>query len=500
MMDLTTLFPLLQIASYSSISTEMFPIIAIAIFIDAAIVALWYFAGAVLNNNKIKSTAMGEFYQVFGTALLVAVLAGILVIFANTFYSVTSSTTLMSPSAVFSMCKGINTTSMLTILNSSLSPSGSSLLYSSSASGFPGLCPLVNQTSINSFTEKIDYPLAATGVVIANLTNQTSTELNSFFIFDAYIGFLEKLSPSFTMCISPGDPPSPIIPECLLPLPDPPELLIHYAIVPFAGYALIYKSLAALGDLLTAALESFIAQLTLLSLFLYAWPYLLFAGIILRATPFTRKIGGLLLAIAVAGIMFFPLVFSIEYLSLGNGLGTALNYVPPSSSFVITPGTYEANSIGSYYGFGNIFTNSTYFIPNRTFEPYVTNFFVMPNISAIAEFGGCWPDGGNLFQFEQSASQDLLIPYANGGIIFHSIMTFANHNPTPPTGILGIPNACNSTDALNTNYLMVRSYGVFGISAYFLPIINIIIILTAIIGISGLLGGDTSLAGLSRLV
>ena len=59
MMDLTTLFPLLQIASYSSISTEMFPIIAIAIFIDAAIVALWYFAGAVLNNNKIKSTALG---------------------------------------------------------------------------------------------------------------------------------------------------------------------------------------------------------------------------------------------------------------------------------------------------------------------------------------------------------------------------------------------------------------------------------------------------------
>ena len=32
---------------------------------------------------------MGEFYQVFGTALLVAVLAGILVIFANTFYSAT---------------------------------------------------------------------------------------------------------------------------------------------------------------------------------------------------------------------------------------------------------------------------------------------------------------------------------------------------------------------------------------------------------------------------
>ena len=119
MMDLSLLFPILQITSYSSISTEMFPIISIAVFIDAVIVALWYFAGAVLNNNKVKSTAMGEFYQVFGTALLVVVLAGILVIFANTFYSATSSTSLMSPSAIFNMCKGINSTSMLTLLNSS---------------------------------------------------------------------------------------------------------------------------------------------------------------------------------------------------------------------------------------------------------------------------------------------------------------------------------------------------------------------------------------------
>ncbi len=499
MMDLSLLLPLLQITSYSSISTEMFPIIAIAIFIDAAIVALWYFAGAVLNNNKVKSTAMGEFYQVFGTALLVAVLAGILVIFANTFYSATSSTSLMSPSAIFNMCKGINSTSMLTLLNSSLSPTHSSLLYSSSASGFPGLCALVKQSSKETFTEKADYPLAATGVIIANVTNQTASGLNSFFIFDSYIGFLEKLAPSFNICI--GYPPTPIVADCVLPMPDPPLVLIHYAIYPFAGYSLIYKSLAALGDLLTGALESFIAQLTLLSIFLYAWPYLLFVGIILRATPFTRKIGGLLLAIAVAGVIFFPLIYSIEYLSLGNGLGQMMGYVPPSNSLnIITPGSYSANDVGKYYGFGNIFTNSTYFIPNSTDKPYVTNFYVMPNISAIANYSGCWPHNGDLFETEQADTQDLLVPYANGGVIFSSIIALADHNPTPPTGTLGITYSCSRSQALNTNYLIVRSYGVFGISAYFLPIINIIIVLTAIIGISGLLGGDTSLAGLSRLV
>ncbi|EQD40863.1 conserved hypothetical protein, membrane, partial [mine drainage metagenome] len=119
------LLPVLSITGYNSISTEMFPIIAIALFIDSAIVGLWYFAGAILNNSKVKSSAMGEFYQVFGTALLVVVLTGILVIFANTFYSVTSSTSLMASSAIFGMCKGINTTSQLMLLNSSMSPTGS---------------------------------------------------------------------------------------------------------------------------------------------------------------------------------------------------------------------------------------------------------------------------------------------------------------------------------------------------------------------------------------
>jgi len=496
MLSLSLLLPLLQITSYSSISSAMFPIIAIALFIDAAIVGLWYFAGVILNNNSVKSSAMGEFYQVFGTALLVVVLAGILVIFANTFYSVTSSTSLMAPSTIFSMCKGINTTSQLTLLNSSLSPTSSSLLYSSAANGFPGLCQLVKPQNSASLTEKIDYPLAASGVVIANVTNQTATNLNSFFIFDAYMGFLEKLSPSFTICFVPGEP---IPVDCIFPIPAEPDLSIRYAISPFAGYSMIYKSLAALGDLINAALESLVAQLTLDSIFIYIWPYLLFGGIVLRATPFTRKIGGLLIAIAVGGIMFFPLVFSIEYLSLAHGLGPVLGYSPGSAKS-LTPGSYSANDIGSYYGFGNIFTNSTYFIPNSTGEPYVTNFFIMPNISAIAKYGGCWPHNSNLFEAEQADTQDLLIPYADGGVIFHSIIAFADHNPTPPSGTLGIPDSCNETQALNTNYLMARSYGVFGITSYLIPILNIIIVLTAIIGISGLLGGDTSLAGLSRLV
>ncbi|MCL5679945.1 MAG: hypothetical protein M1465_01205 [Candidatus Marsarchaeota archaeon] len=492
---LSIVLPVMSIAGYNSISTEMFPIIAIALFIDAAIVGLWYFAGAILNNNRVKSNAMGEFYQVFGTAVLVVVLTGILVIFASTFYSVTSSTSLMSPSTIFNMCKGINTTSQLTILNSSLSQTGSSLLYSSGSSGFPGFCQLVKPKSSPSLTERIDYPLAASGVILANVTNQTATNLNSFFVFDSYIGFQEKLSPTFAICI---DPPGffGVVLNCLFPTPIEPDLLIQYSITPFAGYAMIYKSLAALGDLLTAAFESFVAQLTLSAIFIYLWPYMLFSGIILRATPFTRKIGGLLIAIAVGGILFFPLIFSIEYLSLAHGLGPALGYTP-GNALTLTPGSYSANDIGNYYGFGNIFTNSTYFIPNSTGEPYVTNFFIMPNISAIAIYGGCWPHNGDIFETEQVDTQHLLIPFV---VVIHSIIAFANHNPTPPSGTFGIPYICNSTQALNTNYLMVRAYGVFGITAYFIPIINIIIVLTAIIGLSGLLGGDTSLAGLSRLV
>lgn len=494
--------PLLQITSYSSTYSSLFPLIAIAIMFDAAIVGGWYMVGAVLGNTKVKSSAMGEFYQVFGTALLVVILAGILVIFGNTFYSVTSSTTLMGTNAIGTMCSNLNSNSLMPLISAKRSEDGNSLLYSKS--GFPGLCNVTS--SQKTFTSKIDYPLAVSGIVIANETNQTMGNLNSYFIFDAFAGFLEKLTPSMAICISPNpNPLEPISIPCVLPIPGlEPDTLIRYTLAPFNGLGLIYKSISSLGALLTMALESFVAQLTLTSIFIYIWPYLLFAGIILRATPFTRKIGGLLIAIAIGGILFFPLIFSIEYLSLGNGLGTMMGYTPPSAAgIIITPSSYSQNDIGAYYGFGGLFTNTTYFIPNTTdtTDAYVTNFYVQPNLGIAASnpAAGCYPSNGNLLTAEEEDTTYLLIPFTG---MLEQILALANHAIPNSiiSGISGLPQGCTESQALNTYFIFLKGYGVMGISAYFLPLINIIIVLSGIIGLSGLMGGDTTLAGLSRLV
>ncbi|MCL4371970.1 hypothetical protein M1373_01485 [Candidatus Marsarchaeota archaeon] len=482
---------LLQISAFHGVYSSLFPLIAIAIVLDGAIVGAWYMAGAILGNARVKSSAMTEFYQLIGTAVLVVLLVSVLVIFGDAFYSVTSSTALMNPANVLSLCNGINESSQLSVLNASKSLTGSSLLFSKNPTGFPGLCNIVAKQ--NTFTEKADYPLAASGVVIANLTNQTALNLNSYFIFDAFIGYLEHLSPQINICISP-EPPSPISVQCMLPAPTEADLFIHYQNSPYAGLRLVYKSLDSIGVLMTLALESFIAQLTLTSIFLYIWPYLIFGGVILRVLPFTRKIGGLLIAIGIGAILFFPLVFSIEYLYLGHGLGALMGYTPPTST---TPFTYNSNDLGAYYGFGNLFTNSTYYIPNSTGRPYVTNFYVMPSVANATKSTGCWPADGNLLNAEVEDTSYLLIPFTG---LATQLLALINHSVPVAPDISGLPQGCTETQALNGYYMLVRTYGVLGISAYFIPIINLIIVLSGIIGISGLMGGDTALAGLSKLV
>ena len=49
-------------------------------------------------------------------------------------------------------------------------------------------------------------------------------------------------------------------------------------------------------------------------------------------------------------------------------------------------------------------------------------------------------------------------------------------------------------------FMIMNAYGIIGIPAYWLPIMNLVITLSGIIGLSGLLGGDTSMAGLGNLV
>jgi hypothetical protein len=59
---------------------------------------------------------------------------------------------------------------------------------------------------------------------------------------------------------------------------------------------------------------------------------------------------------------------------------------------------------------------------------------------------------------------------------------------------------CTLQSGQQTLFDLTQAYGTIGVTAYFLPILNILLTVSFVIGLSGLLGGDTSLAGLSRLV
>ena len=249
-------------------------------------------------------------------------------------------------------------------------------MTSTGTGSFPGLCALVSSTSTD-ITTKLDYPISATSVVIANLTNQTAANLNSSFTIDAWIGFLGALSPQLNLCI---DKPPAAVP-CLIPNPIlSPLFELRYTNTPYAGYSMLINNLGTFGALLNFSVQSFVAQLLLLTIFLYTWPYLLFGGLVLRSTIFTRRIGGLLMAAAIAGLMIFPMVYAFEYLSIGNGIQqTAVGGT--SSNAVVANAIYGFNAVTALPGAGN--------------GNYVINFFVQPNIKTIANTLNCWPGGSS---------------------------------------------------------------------------------------------------------
>jgi hypothetical protein len=473
----------------TTVSAEVMPLILIALMLDAVLIVIWYYFGVAMNNGRVKESAKGEFYQLIGTALMIAIIVGVLVLSSAAFYSAVSSTStnLMNPTTISTLCTNIESSTQLDIIGNTNS------ILSGPVSGtgnFIGICSLVGagQTDL---TSKLDYPIAASAVVIANLTNQTAANLNYSFTYDAWIGFLSQVSPMLNLCI---DPPTGI--GCLVPNPiKAPIFIFSFTSTPYAGYNMLISNLQTFGALLNLSLQSFIAQMLIISMFIYLWPYLLFVGILLRSTFLTRRLGGLLIAAALVGLIVYPLIFSTEYLTLGNGFTASVTGASPAN----------LNGYNTTYGF-----NTTTTLPGNNNGNYIINFFIEPNIKTIATTYQCWPTagtgpgvaqtltGGGLFKAEAIDIASLLLPVANIASALRLIFSSALSQTTAP--LLLVPVSCSPNGALATFFALLNSYGLIGVISYFIPIINLIIMLTALIGLSGLFGGDTELAGLAKLI
>lgn len=495
-MNPTMLHLLLQTSTaptdFNSTAANILPLVIAALLLDVAIVAIWYMLGVLIKNDAVKESAKGEYYQFLGTAFIAVLLVFGMVTFGSVAYSVLGSTKLMSSSAMTTMCNNIESNASLGILGNS--QQGGSFLAGYTTTGGKSVSGICNMLGGSSLTDKINYPIIATTIVIANLTNQSVNNLNSAMIFSAYLGFLSKLEPKISLCFG----------ECLFPSFSTVDYIrVTATYTPYAGYALIYSNLSALGSLLTLSTESYVAQLLVIWIIIFAWPYLLFGGLVLRSTFFTRKLGGLLIAIALGAIIVFPTIYAIEYLTLGNGIPT-----------LAVPSSVTALPENTIYGFNSITSipQVTTSGGTSTTGNYAVNFFVPPSLMQIAQSNQCWPSirlplssGAILTSLLPSAAlpvaevadiEYLLTP----GASIVSALTQVFTGSISSSGIFWMPAYCPTTGAISTFQEMNNAYGIIGVTSYFLPIVNLIITMTAIVGMSGLMGGDTKLEGLSKFV
>jgi len=466
---LTIMLILIPLTSASGVTITHFsalenwmPILTIAILIGISIVSSIYFAGSLLNSSRIKEAAMNELGQLIGTVIIAVIIIAIVEFFGSA--SVTTLTASTIGGNIIQICQQLSN-DQFNLVNSATSPTNTmcaaaNSIYSNIQNGGSG------STSTALFA---DYDLIASYVIVANLTSQMAQNLNALYQYENYIGFLSTLTPITTYC----EPPS-----CIVPI-TPRALSVYVSFTPYKGYTIlrdISKPIEMQGYMI---FEIYLIELLLIITFIYAWPYLLAAGIILKASMFTRRVGGMLIGIVIAGLIIYPIIFLMEYVALNNAtlgpIGASPNTIP-----VFTMNGLTLNGKSVVYNSNTI------------------NFFVFPNATNIVHYYGCYPLGGNIYLSELEISAYYLIPgvglynlfaYVAGGLITGSL-------PNIPLTVV----SCQPQNALTLIFHFADLYGIIGVTGYMLPVINILILFSAIKGISQLMGGDTNLLGLGRLV
>ena len=477
---LAILLMLIPLASASGIAITHFSalqnwisILTLAILIGIFIVSFIYFAGSLLNSSSIKEAAINELGQLIGTVIIAVIIIAIVEFFGSA--SVTALTANTVGGNIMQICQQLSNDQFnLVNSNSITSPTNTicaatNSIYSNIQNG--------GGSSIGTALFA-DYDLMASYIIVANLTSQMAQNLNALYQYENYIGFLAKLTPVTTYCESATPVPPLLEAMCIIPY-DPRALSVSVSFTPYKGYTIlreISKSIETEGYMI---FEIYLIELLSIITFIYAWPYLLAAGIILKASMFTRRVGGMLIGIVIGGLIIFPIIFLMEYAALNNAtlgpIGASPNTIPIFTMNGVLPNgetiVYNSNAI---------------------------NFFVFPNATNIVKYYGCYPYGGNIYLSELGISAYFMIPgvglynllaYGLGGAVTGSL-------PNIPLTVV----SCQPQNALTLIFHFADLYGIIGVTGYILPIINILILFSAIKGISQLMGGDTNLLGLGRLV
>lgn len=384
--------------------TSWIPTIFAAILLAFSLTSLYYLIGVALNNLRVKNMAIAEFWQAAGTAVMVVVILWVLSVFGATLTS--TKTLLVSPTAISSIC------SANTLVHSQFdfANSGPEAFEASTGSTMQSptyiVCQLVEKAAKNNDpTTNIDYGLAAAYVISANMTNQTLANLDALYFFEGTAGWLRTVHSITTICL--GDPiyeDNPLVgaAQCANPLSGSESYKVQYQYEPFVAY--YYQRLALPPIEITASLifYLFFLQMTGTLIMLYWWPYLLAAGILLRTFAVTRRSGGLIIALVLASLLIYPIIYLFEYTSLSNenglcqynskGLTSTLTPAPATTG---TPGSNCIQLIG---------TNS---LPSMA----INELPLSPPGTSIAELKTC--NGGNGVEVDEPGLGTTCVVFCN---------------------------------------------------------------------------------------
>ena len=542
------------IATGYSVFNNWLPIVIIASTLAVLLASVYYMLGWMLNNTRMKSNAVSELQHAGGSILLVVLLIWLFWFIGSGQGLGFSNILGAKQSQVSSMCNVYLANSPVTTFNSVYYDSNGGNLPSPTTAVCQGL--INNNAGIAPVTRTIDYGLAATYVIIANMSNQSAAELNYIYNFESMIFFLRNLNPSITVSLLGSG-----------------QVTLGYK--PYAGYVLhrtVMPSILVQG---TISMYLFTIELVLILIVLMGWPYLLAGGIILRTIPYTRRVGGLIIAATIVAVVIFPAIFLFEYSSLSNissstpfigaaqlpgvalcgfgqvpGLANAGSSPPGNVLYCYTdstslPANYiykdlpEPSGINAHLANGNLAAcSSSYndlgsYGPGAEYPPgsnplqsapecYVKrplNFYVYPKASDIVRMYSCYiGDSSTVFPFEsiELTNQFLQIGNLPVDVLLSFFTNSVNLLGAAPSLLIpgavaqaitgSNPLAGHCITTVGPYYItaaisgIVNMYGIISVSAFILPIINALMIISAITGISSLMGGETTIIGLSRFV
>ena len=239
-----------------SVFTDWLQLVILAVIAAVCIALIYYIIGILLNNKTIISAAFSEFENSLGTIVVVVIIIAVLGIFG----SAATPGLLMPKTTAQSLCNTLQGANLNLVSTSQQGPANTICNDLIPGAGQGSTHPTADQ-----LTNNIDYGLASTFLVVSNLTNQTVTNLNAYYIFNGYMGFLNKFNASDIMCY-----PGPACQEFGFG-----AFSVKYVFSPFAGYDEITSASNLLTTQSVLIFYLFIIQLITIIVLLHAWPYIL---------------------------------------------------------------------------------------------------------------------------------------------------------------------------------------------------------------------------------